>query len=240
MTPISDFIVSGAAGTLKRLRRGPMAGLWRGLLSGYDRRATELELVAERAMLLECPSDDLDNHLRNTGDERACGETDAAVRAYLANRWTAYKLAGTREGLLLQLARFGITRVTIVRELDLRHAAIGGAFGGNTGYYFLVLDPPSPFSAGNAPAYDDGSTWDGGGVWGGLPTGFLDCLRRSIRRWEPSGESCRYIVAGQDNTFAWDPVNFTASGSFEVYPICKAWECLGGLHPYYSFDYTTP
>jgi len=239
MTPISDFIVSGAAGTLKRLRRGAMAGFWRGLLSGYDRRATELELVAERAMLLECPDSDLDNHLRNTGDERACGESDAAVRAYLANRWTAYKLAGTREGLLLQLARFGLTRVTIVRELDLRHAGIAGAFGGELGYYFLVVEPPSPFSAGSAPAYDGGGTWGGGGVWGGLPDGFLDCLRRSIRRWEGS-DSCRYILAAADNTFVWDPVTFTYTGEADTYPVAKAWEWKGGLHPYYTTSYTTP
>ncbi len=244
MGQISDYIVSGAAGTLKRLRRGTMANLWRGLLSGVDRRADDLELVAERAMLLECSAADLDNHLRNTNDERACGETDDEVRAYLANRWTAYKLAGTPEGLRLQLARFKINRVTIVRELDLRHAAIAGAFGGETGYYFLVLDPPHPFLSGLAPIWDDGGTWQDGRVWGGIPESSLACLeslRRFVRRWEPSGESCRYILAGVDNTFAWDPVTFTYTGNAVSLPIAKGWEWTpAGFRAYYTTTYTTP
>ena len=236
----SDWILSGNAQTPKRLRRGGYAGVWRGLLSGLDRRAEDLDAVAARGMLRECADADLDAHLRNTNDRRLCGESDATVRAYLDERWTAYKEAGTPEGLLRQLARLGLVRVRIVRELDLRHGGIVGGFGGATGYYFLVIDPPTAFSGQLPPAWDDGSSWDGGGVWGGLPAGYIDCVRYAIRRWEPSGHSCRYILAGSDNTFSWDPVTFTYAGAADIYPICKAWEWVGGLHPYYSFDYLTP
>lgn len=237
---LADWILSGRAGTPKRLRRGGYAGVWRGLLAGLDQRLEQLERVAARGMLLECDAADLDGHLRNTGDRRQPGEGSAAVRAYLADRWTAYKEAGTPEGLRRQLLRAGIPRVTIVRELDLRRAAIPGAFGGNIGFYFLVIDPPSVFSGSPPPEWDGGTEWNGGGVWNGLPAGYIDAIRFQIRRWEASGESCRYIVVGTDNTFAWDPVSFTASGAYEIYPIGKAWEWVGGLHPYYSYDYATP
>jgi hypothetical protein len=239
-TYLTDWLLGGGAGAPKRLRRGGYEGVWRGLLQGLDQRLTDLDAVAARGMILECPDADLDGHLRNTGDRRMCGEGDAAVRAYLADRWTAYKQAGTTEGLLRQLARSGLQNVIIVRELDLRHGGIAGAFGGNIGYFFLVVPPPSPFSGQFPPTWDGGGSWDGGGVWNGLPQGFIDCLRSAIRRWKPSGHSCRYIVAGTDNTFSWNPVTFTAAGSFEVYPVSEAWEWVGGLHPFYSYDYATP
>lgn len=236
---LADWILSGAAGTPKRLRRGGYEGVWNGLLRGLDARLEQLERVAARGMLLECEDADLDGHLRNTGDARAWSETDDAVRAYLADRWTGYKLAGTREGLLRQLGRHGLPVVRIVRELDLRHAAIAGAFGGNIGYYFLVIEPPSPFTSTLPPEWDGGGDWDGGATWNGTLDGLIEALRVSIRRWEAAGESCRYIIAGTDNTFAWDPMTFTPSGSYDVYPVGKAWEWVGGLHPYYSFDYLT-
>ena len=239
----TDWIISGNAQTPKRLRRGGYEGVWRGLLAGVDQRASDLDRVAARGMLLECDDgDDLDWHLRQTGDRRQCGETDAEARAYLAQRWTAHKEAGTPEGLLRQLRRLHLDNVLIVRELDLRHAGIAGAFGGNRGFYFLVILQPSPFTdpANGAPLWAGGGTWAGGGVWGGLPPGFIDCLRAGIRRWEPAGHSCRYVLVAQDYSFVWDPVTFTFTGNGVTYPIGKRWEWQFGFQPYYSSSYATP
>ena len=86
MGRFTDWILSGNAQTPKRLRRGGYAGVWRGLLSGLDSRADDMDALAARGMLLECRDQDLDAHLRNTRDIRLCGETDAEVRAYLAQR----------------------------------------------------------------------------------------------------------------------------------------------------------
>ena len=241
MGRFTDWILSGNAQTPKRLRRGGYAGVWRGLLSGLDSRADDMDALAARGMLLECRDQDLDAHLRNTRDIRLCGETDAEVRAYLAQRWTADKEAGTPEGLLRQLRRMHLDNVLIVRELDLRHGGIAGAFGGNTGFYFLVVQQPSPFTLNQQGAlWDGGSDWDGGGVWDGVPDSLLDCLRYAIRRWEPSGHSCRYVLAAADNTFAWDPVTFTYTGNADSYPIAKGWEWQRGLQPYYTTSYDTP
>jgi len=238
MGTITDWVLQGS-GIPKRLRSKAAADLWRGLLSGADKRIADADRVAEAGMLLECPADRLDAHLRNTGDWRAPGESDAAVRAYLADRWPAYKEAGTRDALVRQLRRYSVTRFELVRELDLRHAAVAGAFGGNIGYYFLVFYPPHPLTD-DAPYWDDGSEWDGGGSWGGSASAYLESLRASIRRWEAGGESCRFIVAGENGSFAYDPLTFTWTGAYSVYPVCKAWEWVGGLHPYYSYDYLTP
>jgi hypothetical protein len=228
------------SGIPKRLRSAPAAAMWRGWLAGLERRWSEAERAAEAGMLLECPDANLDAHLRNTGDWRAPGESHAQVRAYLADRWPAYKEAGTPEALVRQLARHRITNFEIVRELDLRHASIPGAFGGEEGYYFLVFYPPHPLSDEGSTLWDGGGSWDDGAVWNGTQTDYIEALRAIIRRWEAGGESCRFIVAGENGSFTYDPMTFTWGGDFTRYPVGKAWEWVGGLHPYYHFSYTTP
>lgn len=239
MGELSDWLLQ-KSGIPKRLRGAQASRLWRGWLAAFEKRLAEADRAAAAGMLLECPDEYLDGHLRNTGDWRAPGESHTAVRAYLADRFDAYKEAGTYDALVRQLGRHGIARFELVRELDLRHAAIAGAFGGEIGYYFLVIYPPHPLSDENGSLWDGGGTWDDGEVWNGTPSDFVEALRISLRRWEAGGESCRFIVAGENGSFQYDPMTFTWTGDHTVYPVGKAWEWVGGLSPYYSFDYMVP
>ena len=122
------------------------------------------------------------------------------------------------------------------------NAGVVNGFGGNIGFWFLILRQPHPF-----PLFL--TTWDGGGeyddeisYWGSAigATEIAD-IADILRRWKPAGTSCRFVLIDEDGTTAWGPGGLT--GNYQTIPINEAWEYLppsGVVTPYYNTDFLTP
>jgi hypothetical protein len=202
------------------------------------------DLLDARTELLPAESSDeaLAPHARARNDRTFARETATALRAYLLRHLSEKRKAGTEDAIRAQFARFGCPNVEIVTELDLRDAGVVNGFGGNIGFWFLILRQPHPF-----PLFL--TTWDGGGeyddeisYWGSAigATEIAD-MTDILRRWKPAGTSCRFVLIDEDGTTAWGPGGLT--GNYQTIPINEAWEYLppsGVVTPYYNTDFLTP
>lgn len=179
-------------------------------------------------------------HARNANDRGYARESVAALKTYLLRRLAEKRKAGTADGLRAQFARFGCPTVEIVTELDLRTAGVVGGFGGNIGFFFVLIRLPHPWS--QAPIWDGGGAWGGDDIWGGTATDNDQAEWRDLlRRWKPAGTSCRFVIVDEDGSTTWGPAGF--SGNYQTYPINEAWEALppyGIVTPYYNTDYLNP
>ena len=153
-----------------------------------------------------------------------------------------HRKKGTTDGLEAQFARMLMPNIEIVTELDLRNAGAVNPFGGNVGFFFILVSGPHPFAATYA-------TWDGGKVfddptatWGmSLSPSDQSEIEDVIRRWKPAGTSCRFVVFDDDGTTTWGPLGL--SGSYQLLPIWEPWERLppaGTPVAYYNADFLVP
>lgn len=203
--------------------------------------------VRGEGMLASCSDTSLPAHARNGNDRTFVRETFAALRRYLAGRWDRKKEAGTVDGLKAQLARIGCTNAEIVTELDLRLLGTVNPFGGYDGFWFLFLRRPYPWTSVSA-SWDGGDDWDdadntdGGPYWGGaIPPDDLAAIRDILRRWKPSGTSCRFVVIDEDGTAGYGPAGLT--GNYTLVSTNEAWESLppaGAVSYFYNTSYLTP
>lgn len=180
---------------------------------------------------------------RSLNDRSYARETVDGLRAYLLQQRQAKKRAGTEDALHEQFARLGCSAIEIIKELDLRRAGVVGGFGGNIGFFFIIIRQPHPFPA-EADTWDGGGDWDdGSSTWGGSALSYGDQseIADLLRRWKPSGTSCRFIVLDQDGSTTWGTGGL--AGNYQLIPFNEAWEFLppgGAVVPYYNTDYLTP
>lgn len=178
---------------------------------------------------------------RNNNDRTFRREPPSLLRAYLLRILSEKQKAGTVDGLNTQFARFGCPNIEIVTELDLRNAGVVGGFGGNIGFFFIIVRQPA-FARPLPSVWDGGGTWDDGSLWGtSLTYDDIAELQDIIRRWKPAGTSCRFVLFDDDGSTAWGPAGIT--GSYDQIPINEAWEHLpplGIVTPYYNADFLAP
>ena len=179
---------------------------------------------------------------RNDNDRTYRREPVPELRKYLLRILSEKQKAGTVDGLKAQFARLGCPVIEVVTELDLRNAGVVGGFGGNIGFFFIIVRQPA-FARPLSPVWDGGSTWDDGVTLWGTSLTFDDLaeIENVIRRWKPAGTSCRFILFDDDGSTAWGPAGIT--GSYDQIPINEAWEHLpplGIVNPYYNVSYLTP
>mgnify|MGYP001158829584 FL=1 len=199
-----------------------------------DARGQLLIESASRAALLALA--------RNANDRGFAREQTKDLAAYLLRILTEKRKAGTEDGLRAQFARMGMPAIEIVKELDLRNAGVVNGFGGNEGFFFIIVRAPFPF-ASLAGSWDGGGTWDDdAATWGTAitPSDQAD-IGDVLRRWKPAGTSCRFILFDEDGTTGWGPAGL--SGNYQELPYNEAWEYLppsGVVTPYYNVDFLTP
>ena len=179
---------------------------------------------------------------RNVNDRSYARETVAALRTYLLQQRKAKRRAGTEDGLHEQFARLGCPAIEIVKELDLRLAGVAGGFGGNIGFFFIIVRQPHPFVALSG-TWNGGGSWDdGSSTWGTTLNGSDQAeISDLLRRWKPAGTSCRFVLFDADGSTAWGPGGLT--GDYQTLPFNEAWEFLppsGIVIPYYNTDFLTP
>lgn len=202
------------------------------------------DLLDARSELLPTASSAqaLSPHARTRNDRTFTREGVADLRAYLLRHLSEKRKAGTEDAIHAQFARFGCPVVEIVKELDLRDAAVVNGFGGEIGFWFLIIRQPHPF-----PLFT--TLWDGGGDWGDEVSYWGSAIGQSeisditdiLRRWKPAGTSCRFVLIDEDGTTSWGPGGL--SGNYQTIPINEAWEYLppsGVVTPYYNTDFLTP
>ncbi len=195
------------------------------------------EWTAERAT-----RDALLSLARNANDRGFARENTIDIAAYMLRVIEEHRKKGTTDGLEAQFARMLMPNIEIVTELDLRNAGAVNPFGGNVGFFFILVSGPHPFAATYA-------TWDGGKVfddptatWGmSLSPSDQSEIEDVIRRWKPAGTSCRFVVFDDDGTTTWGPLGL--SGSYQLLPIWEPWERLppaGTPVAYYNADFLVP
>lgn len=129
--------------------------------------------------------------------ERYAIETNDGYRDRLRKRWDTWPTAGTEsgpsgfDGLLGQLAAFGLTNVEIFDAFDwpLRPPTPWWSQ-----FWLVVHDPP--FALQNGNRYDDPLvTYDGGKVYdAGVDLTIADALRRIVKKFKPAHTVCREII----------------------------------------------
>lgn len=186
-----------------------------------------------------CSDSALAPHARSRNDRTYARELAASLRSYLLRILPEKRKAGTEDGVHAQFARFGCPNIEIVTELDLRNAGVINGFGGEIGFWFLVIRQPHPF-----PVFL--TEWDGGGdyadevsYWGSAigQTETAD-IEDIIRRWKPCGTSCRFVIIDEDGSFTWGPGGL--SGNYQLIPINEGWESkppTGAPVHYYNSDF---
>jgi hypothetical protein len=196
---------------------------------------TELSIV-------DCSTEALAPHARSRNDRTFTRETFAALRLYLLRILAEKRKAGTTDAIRAQFARFGCPTVEIVTELDLRDAGVVGGFGGNIGFWFLVIRQPHPF-----PTFT--TEWDGGGEWAdeisywGSAIGQTEIADMAdiFRRGKPASTSCRFVIIDEDGTFTWGPGGL--AGNYQLIPFNEGWEYVppyGAPVHYYNHDFLVP
>lgn len=170
---------------------------------------------------------------RNWNDRGFDRETATALRAYLLDIIEQHRKKGTDDGIKAQFARLGYPTTEIVTELTLRDAGAVNPFGGNVGFFFILVKQPYPLTFAYA-AWDGGGAWnDGVSRWGWNDnTDLLNQIRSVLRSWKPAGTSCRFIVFDEDGTAGWNAAGLT--GNYALIAFNEPWEITSsGLVSYY-------
>jgi hypothetical protein len=238
--------LGGATSGIRWLQKGGGRGLLHEMASIFDDALGRAVASVKESMLLECSDSSLDYHARNSNDRRVTGESDAQLRAYLANRWPRHKEAGTEDALHFQLTRLGYPNHELwsYQRLKLAGVPSGTAFGGpsNLGFFFVVIRQPHPFA--DAPLWDGGGDYNDGQLWGGDATNLarLSELEFTLHRWRPSGRSPRFVVIDLDgSTVVRTAAPYDFDGNYLRYPFFEASERFKSpLQPYYNSSFVNP
>lgn len=207
-----------------------------------DTVSQDAEDARKELSIVDCSEEALAPHARSRNDRTFTREAVSALRLYLLRILAEKRKAGTPDAIHAQFARFGCPVVEIVTELDLRNAGVVGGFGGNEGFWFLVIRQPHPFPLFN-------TEWDGGGEWDdevsywGSAIGQTEIADMTdiFQRWKPAGTSCRFVIIDEDGTFTWGPGGL--AGNYQLIPINESWEHVppfGAPIHYYNSDFLTP
>lgn len=212
-----------------------LSGAWWALM---DSVIADSSAALSASRIAECSADALDPHARNTLDRRTLIEGSEALRAYLLDRWSAHSEAGAEAGLLRQLARCGYPECELWSWQRLKFAGVPNAvaFGGNVGFFFVIIRLPHWFRI-TGGEWDGGGSWgDGSSTWGGLRRAdggdVQDALAEIayvLHRWRPSGRSPRFIVIDYDGTtevVTTAPYGFT--GNYDIFPVHEDHEYFAG------------
>ncbi len=170
---------------------------------------------------------------RNMNDRGFDAESTADLLVYVLDIIEQHRKKGTEDGIKKQFARIGYPTCEIVTELTLRDAGAVNPFGGNIGFFFIIVKQPYPFPLSYS-AWDGGGSWDDGVArWGWADnTDLLNNIRSILRGWKPSGTSCRFIVFDEDGTAGWNAGGLT--GNYALIAINEPWEITpSGLVAYY-------
>lgn len=170
---------------------------------------------------------------RNMNDRGFDSESTADLLAYVLAIIEQHRKKGTEDGIKAQFARIGCQSIEIVTELMLRDAGAVNPFGGNIGFFFILVKQPYPLPFTYA-AWDGGGSWDDGvSRWGWADnTDLLNNIRSILRSWKPAGTSCRFIVFDEDGTAGWNAAGLT--GNYALIAFNEPWEiATSGLVSYY-------
>lgn len=178
---------------------------------------------------------------RNMNDRGFARESTTDLLAYLLRIIAEHRKKGTEYGLKAQFARIGCPDIDIVTELTLRDAGAVNPFGGNIGFFFIIIRQPNPFTFTYSSWDGDGEWDDGTSRWGwfGSADDLLD-IGDILRRWKPAGSSCRFVLFDEDGTAGWTPLGLT--GNYAQIPYNEPWETRtdGLVSAYYNTDFLTP
>lgn len=211
-----------------------IAAFLRGLTQVGDKYAQQVidsrnEHTAEKAT-----HDALLALARNMNDRGFACEDDRLLMQYLLRIIAEHRKKGTTDGIKTQFARIGCPNIEIVTELDLRNAGAVNPFGGNIGFFFILVNQPHPMASVGGGAWDGGESWDDGVTrwgWNGTQDDLSE-ISDILRRWKPSGTSCRFVVFDDDGSAAWAAGGLT--GNYSLIAFNESWEkAPTGLVSYY-------
>lgn len=197
--------------------------LWGALCDEADAVAEQLRAAMRCRLPSVAPADALPEIAWGQNLEPPDVLTLEQTRVYLADPWSKWRVAGTRQRILAECALLGLTSAAIVSWRDLATGGNPGAFGGDSSCWYLQIPQPNPFTpppnwdAGPPPNFEqDGLDWDAEGL------GLIVNLQRIIARWSPAASSCRYIeITLSDTTVVRVPVRwwweYDATGSAPNY-----------------------
>lgn len=130
------------------------------------------------------------------GLEQVPGETNDAYRARLVDAWNAYQWAGTKKGLLDQLAIVGCTNVQIQENWEYTGP---GADPTQWWRFWITIRAPHPFgTVATVPRWGSGFRWGDGHRWGGIDKNRADLVKRIVRKWKPAHAQCVKITILMD------------------------------------------
>ena len=175
---------------------------------------------------------------RNMNDRGFDAESTADLLTYVLDIIEQHRRKGTEEGIQKQFLRVGYPTTEIVTELTLRDAGAVNPFGGNIGFFFIIVKQPYPLPFTYA-AWDGGGSWDDGvSRWGWVDnTDLLNNIRSILRSWKPAGTSCRFIVFDEDGTAGWNAAGLT--GNYALIAFNEPWEITpsGLVSSYYNSSF---
>jgi len=211
------------------------APLWESIGEMADEASAWLRLALRTRFPSVAPSDALAEIAYNQNLEPPVGAMggDDAVRAYLADPWSKWEKAGTRQRMLDELALLGYPNCEIVTWRDLvDRGQPPTVFGGFESFFYVIIKKPNPWTVPGK--WGDGAKWGGGSKWGSTATwAEIQAIRRVIQKWKPAATSCRFIEAWLVVSLFGLPTRWTR------WPVNEWWERTpSGAYPnFYNYSY---
>jgi len=207
--------------------------LWQGICDVADATSLRLREALRTRLPSLAPSDALGDIAYNANLDPPTRLTVAQQRAYLADPWSLWRKAGTRERIEAECANLGL----LVRVVSWRDLADGGepqAFGGDTSCWYLLVEGTHPWKP--PIRWDGGPNWDQASVYWDVSNhdpALLAALRRVIAKWKPAASSCRYIEVWLKLDLFGNPLEIVR------FPVWEDWEldANGNARDYYNTGY---
>lgn len=212
---------------------GAGAVLWQGVADLADAASLRTREALRTRLPSLAPDDALGDIAYNANLDPPTRLTVAQQRTYLADPWTLWSKAGTRERIASECANLGLT-VRVVSWRDLADAGEPQAFGGDSSCWYLLVEGTHPWKP---PArWDGGPVWDQTGLYWDVSNhdpALLAGLKRVIAKWKPAASSCRYIEVWLKLDLFGNPVEIAR------FPAWEDWEldANGNARDYFNTGY---
>lgn len=159
----------------------------RALMAEGAREAAKQAVKAGRVNLAP------DDALAEIGADRALprypGEDSVAYRKRLAAAWQAYRLAGTKAGLIAALTAAGFPAMTIEESWQYTSAQPAGEW-----WWYRIVFPLGSYNLRNGTWGSAGGAWGDGRAWDDPGAKDAERVRRVAKQWAPAHARLESIV----------------------------------------------
>ena len=208
--------------------------MWRGVGDLVDEAAARLRDAWRCRLTSQAPTDALPLLSDTRNLDYPAGLAVPLIRERLADPWTLWENAGSRQRLQEELATFGLL-ADVVSWRDLLNQGIPLAFGGDSSCFYLVARGPHRWKP--ARRWDAANTnWDDPDLYWDLmnhdPVWWAQILK-IIAKWKPATSSCRYVEVWLRVDLFGNPVELARL------PVYEEWELddQGNATDYYNGGY---